>query len=31
MSVACAVSIAAFRGYTPTGHVVVGDSPQLEL
>jgi predicted MFS family arabinose efflux permease len=31
MSVACAVSIAAFRGYTPTGRVVVGDSPQLEL
>jgi multidrug resistance protein len=31
MSVACALSVAAFRGYTPTGRVVVGDSPQLEL
>jgi DHA1 family tetracycline resistance protein-like MFS transporter len=31
MSVACALSVAAFRGYTPTGRVVVGDGPQLEL
>ena len=31
MSIACVLSMAAFRGYTPTGRVVVGDSPQLEL
>jgi hypothetical protein len=31
MSIACVLSLAAFRGYAPTGHVLVGDSPQLEL
>jgi len=31
MSVACVLSLAAFRGYAPTGQVLVGDSPQLEL
>jgi multidrug resistance protein len=31
MAIACVLSLAAFRGYAPTGRVVVGDSPQLEL
>jgi multidrug resistance protein len=31
MSIACVLSLVAFRGYAPTGRVVVGESPQLEM
>ncbi len=31
MSIACVLSLVAFRGYTPTGRAALEDSPALEL